>query len=89
MKFTDTMFTERYMGLPFIEDNAIGYSKSRLSTLYPKFVNKTYLLVHGTLDDNVHYQQSMAFIRQFELNDIPFEQIVSFCITFFFILYRT
>lgn len=71
------------MGLPFIEDNAIGYTNARLSTLYSKFVNKTYLLVHGTLDDNVHYQQSMAFIRQLELSDIPFEQIVRFAKYFF------
>lgn len=65
------------MGLPFANDNAIGYTNARLSTLYTKFVNRTYLVVHGTLDDNVHYQQAMAFARQLELNDIPFEQIVS------------
>lgn len=66
------------MGLPFADDNAIGYTNARLSTLYSKFVNKTYLLVHGTLDDNVHYQQSMVFARQLEVHDIPFEQIVRF-----------
>lgn len=64
------------MGLPFIEDNAEGYLNSRLSTRPLAFVNKTYLLVHGSLDDNVHYQQSMALARSLEVNDIPFEQIV-------------
>lgn len=65
------------MGLPQIEDNADGYERGRLSTKYTGFRNKTYLLVHGSLDDNVHYQQSMALSRSLEVNDIPFEQIVS------------
>lgn len=71
------MYTERFMGLPSVDDNAIGYKNARLSTLYSKFVNRTYLLIHGTLDDNVHYQQAMALARQLEIHDIPFEQIVS------------
>lgn len=66
------------MGLPFKEDNAIGYHNARLSTKADAFMNKTYLLVHGSLDDNVHYQQSMALARLLEIKDIPFEQIVSY-----------
>lgn len=73
----DTIYTERYMGLPYKEDNHHGYENARLSTRYNDFRNKTYLLVHGSLDDNVHYQQSMALARSLEVNDIPFEQIVS------------
>lgn len=65
------------MGLPYKEDNHRGYENARLSTRYNDFRNKTYLLVHGSLDDNVHYQQSMALARSLEVNDIPFEQIVS------------
>lgn len=65
------------MGLPYREDNADGYERARLSTKYDDFRNKTYLLVHGSLDDNVHYQQSMSLSRSLEVNDIPFEQIVS------------
>lgn len=71
------MYTERYMGLPFKEDNAQGYERARLSSMADKFKNKTYLLIHGTMDDNVHYQHAMALARTLELNDIPFEQIVS------------
>lgn len=65
------------MGLPIPQDNEIGYDRSRLSTLQESFRNKTYLLVHGSLDDNVHYQQSMALARTLEINDISFDQIVS------------
>lgn len=65
------------MGLPIKEDNLDGYIRARLSTRFESFRNKTYLLIHGSLDDNVHYQQSMALARMLELNDIPFEQIVS------------
>lgn len=71
------MYTERYMGLPYKEDNAEGYDRGRLSTRANDFRNKTYLLVHGSLDDNVHYQQSMSLARSLELHDIPFDQIVS------------
>lgn len=65
------------MGLPARTDNWIGYHNSRLSTRAEDIRNKTYLLVHGSLDDNVHYQQAMALARMLEVADIPFEQIVS------------
>lgn len=73
----DTIYTERYMGLPIPADNLAGYEHSRLSTIPQRFKNKTFLLVHGSLDDNVHYQQSMALARSLEVNDIEFQQIVS------------
>lgn len=71
----DSIYTERYMALPSPLDNKIGYDNSRLSTLASNFDNKTFLLIHGTLDDNVHYQQAMALSRSLERNDIMFKQI--------------
>lgn len=65
------------MGLPTKRDNSAGYERARLSTRAEDFRNKTYLLIHGSLDDNVHYQQAMALARTLEVSDIPFEQIVS------------
>lgn len=71
------MYTERYLGLPTEKDNKAGYVTSSLVKRAQKLAGKNYLLVHGTLDDNVHYQQSMMLARTLELNDILFKQQVS------------
>lgn len=63
------------MGLPTI--NELGYAASRLSTKAAQLKGKKFLLVHGTLDDNVHYQQAMILAKNLERHDILFKQIVS------------
>ncbi|XP_037068071.1 venom dipeptidyl peptidase 4-like [Pollicipes pollicipes] len=72
--YYDTIYTERYMGLPTPEDNARGYAAGDVSGNVQNFRNKQYLLIHGTADDNVHYQQSMMLSRSLELADIFFMQ---------------
>lgn len=64
------------MGIPDQKDNKFGYESSSLVNKARNLANKKYLLVHGTLDDNVHYQQSMMLARRLELYDILFEQQV-------------
>lgn len=71
--FYDSIYTERYMGLP--KDNSPGYEQSRLTALYDKFRNRKYMLVHGTFDDNVHFQQAMQLSRTLETHDIMFKQV--------------
>ncbi|XP_020798245.1 venom dipeptidyl peptidase 4 isoform X1 [Drosophila serrata] len=71
--YYDSIYTERYMGLP--NTNEVGYANSRLSTQAQKLRGKKYLLVHGTLDDNVHYQQAMILAKNLERHDILFKQI--------------
>ena len=55
----DSIYTERYMGLP--KDNFQGYENSSM----PAAASHLYgalLLVHGTSDDNVHFQNSVQMI---------------------------
>ncbi|XP_065087728.1 venom dipeptidyl peptidase 4 isoform X2 [Ochlerotatus camptorhynchus] len=73
--FYDSIYTERYMGLPTSTDNKPGYEQSRLTALYEKFRNRKYMLIHGTFDDNVHFQQAMQLTRALETHDIMFKQV--------------
>ncbi|XP_049787513.1 venom dipeptidyl peptidase 4-like isoform X1 [Schistocerca cancellata] len=72
--YYDTIYTERYMGLPTVDDNLEGYVASQLINKVDNFRNKMFFLVHGTLDDNVHYQQSMMLSKALEHKDILFRQ---------------
>jgi dipeptidyl-peptidase 4 len=55
-RFYDTIYTERYLGLP--AQNPKGYDdNSPLS--HASKLKGNYLLVHGTGDDNVHLQNSI------------------------------
>ncbi|CAG9767540.1 unnamed protein product [Ceutorhynchus assimilis] len=71
----DSIYTERFMGLPTVSDNLEGYTNSQLLTKYSGLKNKEYFLIHGTFDDNVHYQQSMMWAKVLERNDVLFRQL--------------
>lgn len=55
-RFYDTIYTERYMGLP--SDNASGYDDNSPISHAGKLKGK-YLLIHGMADDNVHFQNAV------------------------------
>ena len=57
--YYDTIYTERYMGLP--KDNAEDY-KNTSATTFAGNLKGDLLIVHGTGDDNVHYQQTEILI---------------------------
>ncbi len=57
----DTIYQERYMGLP--ADNADGYRLGSPIT-YAKQLKGNLLLVHGTGDDNGHYQGTEMLINE-------------------------
>lgn len=59
-RYYDSIYTERYMGLP--QDNAKGYDAYSPTENMDKVRGKL-LLVHGTADDNVHFQNSVALIN--------------------------
>ena len=50
--YYDTIYTERYLGLPTPFDNAKGYQDSDLTSKARLLKGKKLLLVHGTADDN-------------------------------------
>ncbi|XP_046999647.1 venom dipeptidyl peptidase 4-like [Schistocerca americana] len=72
--YYDSIYTERYMGLPTPQDNEAGYNGSDVTRLAGQFTNKTYFLIHGTADDNVHYQHSMMLARALEDAGVLFRQ---------------
>ncbi|KAL1491026.1 hypothetical protein ABEB36_011684 [Hypothenemus hampei] len=71
----DSIYTERFMGLPLEDDNLAGYKEAQLLQKYAGLKGKRYFLIHGTFDDNVHYQQSMMWAKTLERNDILFRQL--------------
>ncbi len=66
----DTIYTERYMKTP--QNNPDGYRRTA-----PRFaadrLHGRMLLVHGTIDDNVHFQNSLQFAHELQRAGKPFE----------------
>jgi dipeptidyl-peptidase 4 len=69
----DSVYTERLMKLP--QHNADGYQRTA-----PRFaadrLNAKMLLIHGTMDDNVHMQNSIQFAYELQKAGKPFEMMV-------------
>ena len=57
----DNIYEERYMGLP--QEGKEDYMKASAIT-YAKGLKGNLLLIHGTGDDNVHYQNSELLINE-------------------------
>ncbi len=72
-RFYDSIYTERYMRTP--DENPDGY-KEGSPVNYADKVKGHYMLVHGTGDDNVHFQNSIAFIKALEKADKPFSLMI-------------
>ena len=75
---TDSVYSERYLGSPsgsnlksYESSSVIGrpFSPSEGS-------RRRLLLVHGTRDDNVHVQNSMALARALVERGVHFQQLV-------------
>jgi len=74
----DNVYTERYMDTP--EQNQYGYDFGSCLTHAEKYKGKL-LITHGTMDDNVHMQNTLQFIdklqdlgKEFELMIYPGER---------------
>jgi len=69
-KFYDNIYTERFLRKP--SDNKSGYEDNSPINFTKKIKGK-FLLIHGSGDDNVHYQNSMELSRELIKNNIPFD----------------
>lgn len=70
----DSHYTERYMDSP--ADNPEGYAFNSVMThaaQYKGGKNSMLRIVHGTMDDNVHMQNSIQLIDTLQNLDKPFE----------------
>ena len=62
-RYYDTIYTEIYNGLP--QNNPKGYDDNSPLSHAEKLAERTQLLIiHGTADDNVHFQNSMEMCRR-------------------------
>lgn len=72
-RFYDSIYTERYMGLP--KDNASGYDDNSPINHVQK-MQGNYLLIHGTADDNVHYQNAAEMVNALVRANKQFDQFI-------------
>lgn len=75
----DSVYTERFMDTP--QENPEGYKNASVLSYIDKYKNNSLLITHGTMDDNVHMQNTIQFIdkaedagKMFELMLFPNER---------------
>ena len=69
-RYYDSIYTERFMRTP--QENARGYDDNSPST-YADRLKSAYLLIHGTADDNVHFQNAMVMTQKLTEANKPFD----------------
>ena len=69
----DSIYTERYMGTP--QNNPQGYEKASVRRAAANLDGKL-LLMHGTMDDNVHIANTMQLVYGFENSGKEFQLMV-------------
>jgi dipeptidyl-peptidase-4 len=69
----DSIYTERYMGLP--QDNPEGYNVSSVVRAAGRLHGKL-LILHGAIDDNVSLRNTMRFVKALQDADKDFELMI-------------
>ena len=69
-RFYDNIYTERYMRTP--AENPKGYDDNSPLNFVEKIKGK-FLIIHGTGDDNVHFQNSVEMVEAMIQKNIVFE----------------
>ncbi|XP_062383632.1 dipeptidyl peptidase 4 [Sardina pilchardus] len=70
-EYYDSIYTERYMLRP--QDNQAFYDNSTVTGRAKNFESVQYLLIHGTADDNVHFQQAAQISKALVDEQVDFE----------------
>ncbi|MGQ1784242.1 S9 family peptidase [Saccharicrinis sp. GN24d3] len=60
-RYYDSVYTERYMRRP--QENAKGYDNNSPINMAENLTGRLFL-IHGTADDNVHYQNTLEYVEQ-------------------------
>jgi dipeptidyl-peptidase-4 len=71
-RYYDTIYQERYMGLP--ADNVDGFNQGS-AVNFAHQLKGNLLLIHGTGDDNCHYQGTEALINELIRHNKPFQMM--------------
>jgi len=69
-RYYDNIYTERFMRTP--QENPDGYDKNSPINFTDRIKGK-FLLIHGTADDNVHFQNSTQMVTALVKSNIDFE----------------
>jgi dipeptidyl-peptidase-4 len=69
-RYYDNIYTERYMRTP--QENAKGYDENAPEKIAGKLTGK-FLLIHGTADDNVHFQNAVTLTTELIKSGKDFE----------------
>jgi len=64
-RFYDSIYTERYMSTP--GHNPGGYETSAISNMTALQQNVRFLVMHGTADDNVHFQNTLSLLDKLDM----------------------
>ncbi|WP_027383642.1 S9 family peptidase [Epilithonimonas caeni] len=69
-RYYDTVYTEKFLQTP--QENPEGYDQNSPTT-FANLLKGKFLLIHGTADDNVHFQNSMEFSEALIQNKKQFD----------------
>jgi dipeptidyl-peptidase-4 len=69
----DTHYTERYMGTP--TENPAGYQRASALAHAAQLEGKL-LLVHGLVDENVHFRHTARLVAALQAAERPFDIVI-------------
>jgi dipeptidyl-peptidase-4 len=69
-RFYDNIYTERYMRTP--QENANGYDDNSPLN-FTNLIKGKFLIIQGTADDNVHFQNSVEMVKAMIKSNVDFQ----------------